>query len=125
MAATWPTSHDPYAAPMNAIPKVVFFSTLEAAHWLRSAIARGDLAHEIAALQDHPGGEIVAWGGARFAQSLSRAGLIDEYAIITRPVAYGSGEPLFRDLGETLELDVLATTAYAGGIMLHLYKPRR
>jgi dihydrofolate reductase len=125
MATAWPTSHDAYAAPMNEIPKVVFSSTLEVANWPLSTIARGGLAEEIAALRDQAGGEIIAWGGARFAQSLSRAGLIDEYAIITRPVAYGGGQPLFRDLGDALEIDVLATTVYTGGTALHLYVPRR
>lgn len=124
MATAWPTSNDAYAASMNEISKVVFSSTLEVAIWQQSTIARGGLADEIAALRDQLGGEIIAWGGARFAQSLSRAGLINEYAIVTRPIVYGGGEPLFRDLGEALVLDVLATTIYVGGIALHLYEPR-
>lgn len=125
MASAWPTSKDAYAAPMNEIPKVVFSSTLEVADWNQSTIARGSLVAEIAALRDQPGGEIIAWGGARFAQSLSRAGLINEYAIINRPVAYGGGKPLFSGLRESLELDVLATSTYPGGTVLHLYEPRR
>ena len=62
MAGFWPTSTDDYAAPMNDIPKVVFSKTLKEATWPESAIARGDLADEIAALKSQPGGEIIAWG---------------------------------------------------------------
>lgn len=51
MAGFWPTSDDPYAAPMNEIPKVVFSRTLERADWPDSRIARGALADEIAALK--------------------------------------------------------------------------
>jgi dihydrofolate reductase len=123
MAAFWPTSTDDYAAPMNEIPKVVFSKSLKKATWPESSIARGDLADEIARLRRQPGGDIIAWGGARFAQALSSAGLIDEYAIVTRPVAYGGGKPLFHDLPDSLQFTVLAATNYAGGTALHLYEP--
>jgi len=51
----------------------VFSRTLAEATWPESSVARGDLAEEIAALRAQPGGEIIAWGGAGFAQALSRA----------------------------------------------------
>jgi dihydrofolate reductase len=86
MAGFWPTSDDPYAAPMNEIPKVVFSSTLERADWPDSRIARGELAEEIAQLKREPGKDMLAWGGATFAQSLSRLGLVDEYRLILQPV---------------------------------------
>jgi dihydrofolate reductase len=124
MASFWPTSTDDYAAPMNDIPKVVFSKTLQEAAWPESSIARGDLTDEIRALKSLPGGEIIAWGGARFVQALSRAGLVDEYAIVVQPVVYGGGEPLFHDLDDTLHLGLLATTAFPSGTMLHLYEPR-
>lgn len=124
MAATWPSSTDAYAAPMNEIPKVVFSKTLKTASWAGSSIASGDLAQEIATLRSQPGGEIIAWGGAELAQSLTRAGLVNEYAIITMPIVYGGGKPLFRDLPEPLHFEVLATTVYAGGTMLRLLEPK-
>ena len=123
MASVWPESQDDYAAPMNDIPKVVFSKTLTAAGWPVSSIARGNLAEEIAALKNQPGGEIVAWGGAQFAQSLSRAGLIDEYAIVTNPVAYGGGKPLFSDLPGALRFKSLSATTYPGGVALQVYAP--
>jgi dihydrofolate reductase len=79
MAEFWPTSDDAYAAPMNDIPKVAFSGTLEHAEWPDSRIARGDLAEEIAQLKREPGKDMIAWGGAAFAQSLTRLGLVDEY----------------------------------------------
>ena len=47
------------------------------ATWPESSIARGEPADEIASLRRKTGGEIIAWGGAGFAQSLSRARLVN------------------------------------------------
>ena len=123
MAAYWPTSSDDYAAPMNEIPKVVFSKTLDEATWAESSIARGDLADEIDTLRRRPGGEIIAWGGAGFAQSLSRAGLVDEYVLVINPVAFGSGLPMFRDLPGALLLDLAEARAFDTGTVLHRYEP--
>ena len=124
MAAVWPTSTDDYAAPMNEIPKVVFSKTLREATWPESSVAGGDLTDEIATLRRQPGGEIIAWGGAGFAQALSRAGLVNEYALVTQPVAYGGGLPLFRDLPDALHLSVVEVKTFSSGTMLHIYAPR-
>jgi dihydrofolate reductase len=124
MARFWPTSNDEYAAPMNEIPKVVFSKSLKEATWPESVIASGNLADEIAALKRKPGGEIIAWGGADFVQALSKAGLVDEYAIVTKPIAYGGGKPMFRDLSAGLQLKALATTIYEDGTLLRLYHPK-
>jgi dihydrofolate reductase len=124
MAAAWPASTDDYAAPMNDIPKVVFSKTLSEATWPESSIARGDLAAEIKVLKNQSGGEIIAWGGAGFAQALSRAGLIDQYVIVVQPVAFGGGKPIFRNLRDALHLRLLGTTTFPSGTMLHLYQPR-
>jgi dihydrofolate reductase len=123
MASYWPTSSDDYAAPMNEIPKVVFSQTIAEATWPGSSIARGDLADEIASLRQQPGGEIIAWGGAGFAQSLSRAGLVDQYVLIAHPVVFGGGLPLFRDLPDTLRLKLLTAQIYDTGVTVHIYEP--
>lgn len=123
MAEFWPGSDDAYAAPMNDIPKVVFSGTLERADWADSRIARGDLAEEIAELKREPGKDMIAWGGARFAQSLSRLGLVDEYRLVLQPVALGDGLPLFKELTEPLRLELVDAQAYNTGAALHVYRP--
>jgi dihydrofolate reductase len=124
MAGFWPTSDDDYAKPMNEIPKVVFSTTLTAAGWPTTTIAGGDLAEEVTALKREPGGkDLIAWGGAAFAQSLSQHRLIDEYRLVVQPVALGDGFPLFAGLTSPLVLDLIEASAYADGAVLHIYRP--
>jgi dihydrofolate reductase len=123
MAEFWPVSADAYAGPMNEIPKVVFSRTLERAEWADSRIASGDLADEIATLKRDPGKDMLAWGGAAFAQSLSRLGLVDEYRLILQPVALGDGLPLFKDLTTPLRLELIDSETYRTGAALHVYRP--
>jgi dihydrofolate reductase len=127
LATVKPSGHPLAGAPRarpNEIPKVVFSKTLTNAPWPESSIASGELAAEIGALKEQPGGEIIAWGGAGFARALTSAGLVDQYAIIHQPVAYGGGEPIFRDLPDALHLNLVAATTFSTGTMLHLYEPR-
>ena len=108
---------------MNDIPKVVFSQTLERAEWEESRIARGDLGEEIATLKREPGKDMLAWGGAAFAQSLSRLGLVDEYRLILQPVVLGQGLPLFKDLTSPLQLELIYAQTYPTGAALHVYRP--
>jgi dihydrofolate reductase len=117
MAAYWPTSDEPYARPMNDIPKVVFSRTLEDAPWGPVRIARGDLAEEITALKAESGGPILAHGGAGFARSLSRLGLVDEYRLNVHPDALGAGLPVFSD---PVRLRLRGARTFPGGtVALH------
>jgi dihydrofolate reductase len=124
MAAFWPTSTSEYARPMNEIPKVVFSKTLDHADWPETRIARGDLAEEIGRLKREPGTDLIAYGGARFDQALSRLGLVDEYRLMVQPAALGAGLPLFKDLAAPLHLELAEATTYATGVAIHVYRPR-
>jgi dihydrofolate reductase len=122
MASHWPSSTHDYAAPMNEIPKVVFSKSIERADWPESRIARGDLVEEIATLKAVGGKDVIAWGGARFAQSLTRLGLIDEYRLVTHPVAVARGEPLFKDLSSPARLELVETRTFTSAAV-HVYEP--
>lgn len=114
MAAHWPSSHEPVAAVMNGIPKVVFSQTLQSADWPESRIASGDTAAEVARLKAEPGGDIVAHGGVRFVQSLARLGVVDEYRLWVYPIAVGSGNRIF-DSFQPLRL--VSSRTFASGAL--------
>jgi len=116
MAAHWPSSTSDYAGPMNDLPKVVFSND--------SRVVRGDIAEEISAMRQEPGGDIIAWGGASFVQALSRGGLVDEYRLTINPVGIGNGLPLFKDLSEPIDLQLVEARTFATGAALHIYRPR-
>ena len=125
MAGFWPTATGAYAKPMNEIPKVVFSTTLARADWPTTTIASGDLAEEVAKLTDQPGGDVIVYGGFRLVQALTRADLVDEYRLITRPVALGSGEPMFRDLPVARHLELIEATPYPDGTIISVYRQPR
>ena len=65
-AAAWPGMTDEvgFADKMNAMPKYVVSRTLEKADWNNSTVLSGDLATEVAALQEQDGGDILVAGSA-------------------------------------------------------------
>ncbi len=123
MASYWPKQTGDYADFMNNLPKVVFSTSLPAAGWPGSRIARGDLTTEIAALKGDTDGEIMAHGGAAFVQALSRQRLIDEYRLVILPVALGGGKPLFKDLAKPLRVDLAEAKSFPDGTVIHVYRP--
>ncbi|TDC56920.1 dihydrofolate reductase [Jiangella ureilytica] len=127
MASFWQHSDDPYAAPMNDIPKVVFSRTLSDAEatWPVTQVARGDLAAEVAAVKAAPGPDVVAWGGGRFAGALAAADLIDEYRLLVQPLVLGQGRALFDQLPESRHLDLVEAVSFPSGIVAHAYRPQR
>lgn len=122
MASWWPTSTEVFAPPMNEIPKVVFSRSLASAEWGESRIAGGDTAAEIATLKREPGREIIAHGGARFAQSLATLDLVDEYRLVVYPYAVGAGTPLFTAAEHPRVLDLVSSTRFPSGVVALVYR---
>ena len=125
MSSFWPHSDDPYATPMNDIPKVVFSKTLSDADatWPDTRVARGDLATEIATIKAEPGPDVIVWGGSRLAGALAAADLIDEYRLLIQPLVLGRGRALFDQFAEPRHLDLVETTPFPSGIVVHVYRP--
>jgi dihydrofolate reductase len=156
MAAYWPYSTEPYAPPMNEIPKLVFSrrgldavrqaeltrafedaarqraslgekpvaaNEAVAKQWAETPVLTGDLATEIKRLKQEAGKDIVAHGGAGFAQSLVKEGLIDEYHLIVHPVVLGQGLPLFSQLVRPVDLKLVSSTPFDSGAVAQIYRP--
>jgi dihydrofolate reductase len=123
MAAHWPTSSEPYAPPMNEIPKIVFSRSLSSADWRDTRIVSTDLATEIRKLKHEPGRDLLAHGGVRFARSLIRSGLVDEFRLIVHPVALGDGLRPFSDLAAPIRLRLATVTTFKTGIVAKEFQP--
>lgn len=90
--------------PLTDIPKVIFSKKLKVSKWDNTTIINGDIAEEIKTLKKKKGRDIIVYGGYTFVSSLIGHGLIDEFYLLVDPVAYGSGEPIFKSLKSNLQL---------------------
>jgi dihydrofolate reductase len=135
MAGYWPTAADGPDADRHAIEhakwvnnarRYVFSNTLEAAPWGDSSctIVKGDPAVEVARLKREAGGDIFLVGSITLAQSLMRAGLVDEYHVNLNPVVLGGGRALFPDgLEKALDLRLVSSTPLPTGVIALHYEP--
>jgi dihydrofolate reductase len=102
-----------YARRAHETPHLVLSTTLTEAAWPNVRIVR-DVA-EIAALKDQPGGAVYVVGGPGLVATLMNADLIDELRLIVQPVILGGGQPLFGDVRQRRELELVAAVPGAGG----------
>ncbi|MFF0266332.1 dihydrofolate reductase family protein [Kribbella sp. NPDC004536] len=132
MSSYWPTGDEQpdataaqieFARNWRDTPKVVFSSTLDKVDW-NARLFTGDAVPEITRLKSTDG-DPMRVGGATLATAALRAGLVDEYEIITHPVLLGGGTPFFTTLDNWVNLTLTETRTFPGGITLARYETRR
>jgi dihydrofolate reductase len=132
MAAYWPTGEsDPastetereFARIWNAMPKVVFSTTLTTVAW-NSRLVRGDVADELARLRQEFQGDLDV-GGATLAAEFIRRGLVDEYGLVVHPVVLGAGTPFFPPLDSPIRLRLIETRTFRSGVVYLGYEAVR
>ena len=131
MSAHWPTAdqqpgatpaHVEYARRWRDMPKVVFSSTLSTVEG-NARLVPGDAVAEITRLKAEDGGpmDIV---GATLAAAVMRAGLIDEYVLVTHPVLVGGGTPFFTALDDWVNLTLVEIRTFPDGVLLTRYETK-
>ena len=132
MSAYWPTAdQQPDSTPVEVdfarvwqqTPKVVFSRTLTEVSG-NARLVSGDAVAEIIRLKAEDGAPMEI-GGATLAGAAMRAGLIDEYQVVTHPVLVGGGTPFFSALDSWVNLRLVETRTFPGGVTLSHYESRR
>ena len=126
MASFWPTSKSTTAGFMNALPKVVvshsaFEPTWEHTTVISADAAATDVIDEIRKLKAQPGKDIAIFGSNMLCVSLMEAGLVDEFRIMTCPVALGTGTSLFTGLSKRTKFDLAKQHEFNSGNLLRYY----
>ncbi len=132
MSPHWPTAdQQPDATPEEVefarawqrTPKVVFSTTLDEVSG-NARLVTGDAVAEITRLKAEDGAPMEI-GGATLAGAAMRAGLIDEYQVVTHPVLVGGGTPFFSALDSWVNLRLVGTRTFQNGVTLSHYESRR
>jgi dihydrofolate reductase len=79
---------------------------------------------QIKALKEGDGGDIITFGSPTLVQSLTNAGLVDEYRILVHPVVVNEGKRLFDNLQRRTDFRLVGVDALERGAMLVTYAPR-
>jgi dihydrofolate reductase len=90
----WPGRDTDYARLMNRVPKhVATRSGVDTSAWSNSAVIDGDATGWVA--EERTRRNVVVIGSLSVVRALAAADLVDEYRVITFPVAVGDGDRLF------------------------------
>jgi dihydrofolate reductase len=110
-----------WAAIWNALPKVVFSTTLSAVRG-NARLVSGGLAEELERLRAEPGQGEIAIGGATLAAEVAAAGLVDEYRAMVYPVLVGGGVPFFPRGERRVDLELVEARSFNSGVVYLRYR---
>ncbi|HET7424079.1 MAG TPA: dihydrofolate reductase family protein [Gemmatimonadales bacterium] len=122
LAARWPSRSGELADRLNAMPKYVVSSTLEAATWNNSTVLKGDVVGEVFRLKRQLGGGIVVPGSIRLARTLFEHDLVDELRLTIYPVVLGAGERLFGEIGDKQPMRLVESRTLDDGLVRLTYQ---
>jgi dihydrofolate reductase len=116
----WPGRDSPFAARMNAVPKLVASRVLtgaDTAAWANSRVLDGDL---VDVVKQEPR-DVIITGSLSVVHQLMAEDLVDEYRLLTFPTILGTGDRLFPAGGARTELECLSAEQ-AGAAVLTRYR---
>ena len=132
METVWPGAAEDETLPdylrewgeiWTAAPKVLVSNSRTAAGHNTRIVGGADAISQLAAIRDETDGTI-AVGGATLATQLLQHGLLDELLLYTHPAILGSGRPLFDEVAEPVECDLLEHAEFDSGVALNRYQIR-
>jgi dihydrofolate reductase len=110
-----------HAAWVNAVPKVVFSTTLPSADWANSTLVTADLPTAVKELKQEEGQTLAIYASPRLVHTFIAEGLIDELRLMIHPLTLGGGTPLI-PAGAELELDVVESKTFSTGVVYVRYQ---
>jgi len=105
---------------LAADAQVRVLADLREADW-NTTVVREDVAATLTGLVACSRYGVVAFGGPRFAATLMRLGLVDEYELFVHPVELGGGTPLFGAVHGRRRLQLISARAYDDAVVAIRY----
>lgn len=108
--------------PYPDIKSYVFSKTLPAKKDEDVEIVTGDVVEFVRNLKYQEGKEICLMGGGDFAKTLFEAKLIDEVGFNIHPILLGEGIPLFLEMKEQINLELIKSKTLKNGCIVVRYR---
>ena len=120
-----PTGNQPtddFAVLIDDIPKIVYSHKLENVDWKNTILKREVIKEEVLELKQQPGKNMLA-GSRSLIVTLMQLDLIDELQLCVHPVILGNGLPLFENIKDRINLNLIKTKTFGCGSVIHYYEP--
>jgi dihydrofolate reductase len=131
MESYWPTiaksptgnkSTDEFAVAIDEVPKIVFSHTLKSLEWNSATLAKAGIEDEVLQLKQQPGKDILV-GSRSLIVTLMNLNLIDEFQLSVHPVIAAKGLPLFENINDSINLNLIKTKTFGSGVLTFFYEP--
>lgn len=111
-----------HSAWYNKVPKVVLSRTLSERDLVNTTVVADQLEDNINNIKKQEGKNILIFGSPSASNSLLNRGLVDEFWIFLNPILIGQGIPLFKDITESVKLNLIETKTFDIGVIALHYK---
>lgn len=88
----------------------------------RANFLNSDIEKKVGEIKKEGGKDIWLYGGASLIKTFIQLGLVDIYRISVHPTVLGSGKPLFEDLKNRLNLNLIKANTFKSGVVQLIYK---
>jgi dihydrofolate reductase len=131
MESSWPPivkkptgikSIDEFAVLIDNISKLVFSNSLKKVEWKNTRVTKKDLKAEVLKLKQQPGKDILV-GSPSLLIQLMHLELIDEFRFCVHPIILGKGLPLFKNIRDRIDLNLIEIRPLASGAATFYYAP--
>jgi dihydrofolate reductase len=110
--------------PYGDIETYVFSRTLEPGARDGVNFVNSDPGKFVARLKRKKGKDIMVMGGGELGAALLEAGVVDEIGFNIHPVLLGSGVPLFHEMKQQIDLELIECTPMKSGCVYVSYRVR-
>ena len=120
-------STDEFAVLIDNISKIVFSRTLQDVFWKNTMLKKEIIKEEILELKQSHEKESknILVGSPSLIVALTQLKLIDEFQLAIHPVILGSGLPLFKNIKDKVDLELLKTKTFRCGVVINYYEPAK
>jgi dihydrofolate reductase len=110
--------------PWKGMKTYVFSNTIKSTS-KEVEIVSGDISKKVAEIKNSKGKDLWLFGGADLTTQFINQNSIDELWLSIHPILLGSGKPLFQNLDDRKNLELIDHKIYDTGLVSVLYKMKR
>lgn len=106
-----------HAQWVENVQKIVLSRTLEKVEWNNTILIKDNIAEEITKLKQKSGRNMMIFGSPGIVSAFMKNNLIDEFRLNINPVILGNGIPLFKDISDRINLNLIKTKTFTSGVI--------